>query len=378
MILQLPLLLLGLTAADTTRARLIATVGEDSPGQAVVFSKVSGYAFDAVGRLYVTDFQEAQIVVLGPTGAQVGVVGRKGEGPGEFRAPTGPVFGPDGALYVRNMSAVARFMNDPRTGLAGRFDRALPGPNFAPWLSMQATRFDTAGRYYFPLEWGDGKTHAAVRSYERYDRTGRLIDTLPVPQYPTEPSLTASVQVSPGTGRMLRGLNVAPFEGRPVWATTPRGTLISGDGVSPILRETNQRGRELRTIAVGGGGRPIPPRQRAESLAALKVRIDSLPVPVATVDGASEAVRAQRLPELFPPYTALLVVNDELWVRRWAPTGKSWFDRFTMTGTLRGTLELPVECANDPMPVVRGGRLACLVVDRETGGESVAILEVPR
>lgn len=364
-------------AADTIRARVLAAFGEES-ATPVSFGKVSGFAFDARGRLYISDFQDAQVVVLGSDGRVLGRIGRRGDGPGEFRAPTGPVVGPDGALYVRNLVAVARFTADPATGLLSRFDRALEGPGMAPWTSFRATHFDREGRYYFPLEWMEGTTKRSVRSFVRYDARGRLVDTLPVPGYPSDPALTASVMTSPRGGRMVPGLNAAPFEPRAAWALTPEGTVLSGDGLDPVLRETDHAGRTLRTIAVGGAGRRAPPRERAESLAALKRRIDSLPVPLEQVTGTSQAVRDQRLPEVLPTYTALIVADSILWVRRWASSGRTLFDRVRLDGRPLDTVLLPVECAADPLPVIRGAQLACLTIDRETGSESVALLALPR
>lgn len=374
----LPLVLLLTPSSDTTRARVVATIGEGSPSVDYAFGKVSGMTFDAAGRLYVTDFQDALVVVFGPTGAKMGVVGRKGDGPGEFRAPTGPLVGPDGALYVRNLVFIQRYTADPATGVLARFDHNLQGPPMAPWMSPRATFIDSARRVYFPMEWGDGRTHVEIRSFARYDGTGRLLDTLPVPQYPTELAFSAFVMTGPGGGKLLAGLNAAPFEPRTVWAVTPAGTVVSGDGKAPTLQETDRAGKVLRAITIGGVDRRIPGPERAESLAALRRRIDSLPIPIDRVIGVSEAVRTQRLPESYPAATGLLVVGAELWVRRWPVGGHTWFDRFTLAGAPRGTLDLPASCAAAPMPVVRDRRIACLTVDPESGAESVTVMELPR
>ncbi|HEU4569768.1 MAG TPA: hypothetical protein VFS07_04295 [Gemmatimonadales bacterium] len=378
MLLHALLLTSVLAHGDTIRARLLARLGDDASTTGPGFGEVSGFAFDSAGRLYVSDFQDARIVVFGPDGRALGVIGRHGRGPGEFSAPTGPVTGPDGALYVRDLTALKRFTRDPRTGLAGRYDRDLPGPTFAPWRAKRPTYLDAAGRYYFPLEWGDAATGQPVRSFVRYDGAGTLVDTLPVPRYPGEPSLTASVQVTPQTGRMLPGLNAAPFEPRTVWTVTPRGTVISGDGGAPTLQETDAQGRRLRTLDIGGAGRRIPARERAESLAALRRRLDSLPGPLSAVRGMSPAVREQRLPDVYPSATGLVMVGEELWVRRWAEPGATRFDRFRLDGTSLGGVLLPVQCTGNPAPTVRAGRIACLVADAETGAETVALLMLPR
>lgn len=363
-------------AVDTARARLVALIADATPTP-YSFAKVSGMAFDRAGRLYVTDFQDTKVIVFDGGGHHLGTVGRHGEGPGEFTAPTGPAVGPDGALYVRNLVFVERFVADPRTGILSRFDRALRGPALAPWASYRAVVVDSLRRYYFPMEVLESGTHRSLRWFARYGSDERPIDSLAIPAYPGDPSLTAFVQTGPHGGRMVHGIASAPFEPRTVWAVLPSGTVLSGDGHSPELRETDASGRTLRTTMVGGTGRMIPARERAESLAALDRRIDSLPVPVSSVQGASQAVRDRKLPETYPAYTALLVTGREFWVRRWAPAGKTFFDRYAISGTPLGTLVLPVECAEEPLPVVRENAFACLTLDAETGAEAVALLTIP-
>ena len=124
-----------LPPVDTVRARVVATIGEDAPRTPFMLGEVSGLAFDASARLYVADFQDPRVVIFDSTGRHLGTIGRQGEGPGEFTAPTGPVIAADGSLYVRNMSRVQHFVKDPRSGLPTRFDRHFEGPLYAPWRS---------------------------------------------------------------------------------------------------------------------------------------------------------------------------------------------------------------------------------------------------
>ena len=80
-----------LPPVDTVRARVVATIGEDAPRTPFMLGEVSGLAFDASARLYVADFQDPRVVIFDSTGRHLGTIGRQGEGPGEFTAPTGPV-----------------------------------------------------------------------------------------------------------------------------------------------------------------------------------------------------------------------------------------------------------------------------------------------
>lgn len=370
-------------AQDVIRARTVAVVGEEST-PSVFLGEVSGFTFDGAGRLYVTDFKEPRIVVLDSTGRPLGVIGRSGEGPGEFRAPTGPVFARDGSLYVRNMSGVMRFVSDPQTGLTGRFDRSFAGPARADWRSKRAGLIDAEGRLYFPHYAArmDGPTRY---SFLRYALDGTRVDSIPVPSYPTAVSGSAAyvVSVSRGgsSGRMVPGLNAAPFAPIPVFAATPRGTIVSGAGDRYALQETglDAAGPALRTFTRGIADLRVPAAVRAESLAAMNRRIDSLPVPLEKLLGASEDVRNRRVPATYPAVTDVAVSDGgDVWVRRWpARPGVTTFDVFAAAGRYLHTVEIDRPCAMRPDPVIRGHRFACLVVDDDTGAEQVLIATLP-
>lgn len=76
--------------------------GLDAPDWAQ-FSERGAVAFDGAGNLHHLDMSASQVVVIGPGGELVRVVGRKGEGPGEFNLPTGLVVWRDGRFVVPDM-----------------------------------------------------------------------------------------------------------------------------------------------------------------------------------------------------------------------------------------------------------------------------------
>jgi 6-bladed beta-propeller protein len=368
-------------APDTVRARLTATIGENAPRTPFLLGEISGLALDDSGRVYVADFQEPRIVVFAGDGRLLATIGRKGRGPGEFTAPTGPVIGPDGALYVRNMGQVARFVRDPKTGLLSVFDRSFAGPAMAPWRSKVSSVIDRTGRFHFPQEVGlaDGLTHFA---YRRYSLAGVRLDSIGVPIYPTTRSGWAFIRTSEHGGRMVAGFNVVPFHPNPVWTVSAAGTILSGPADRYELSETDSAGRVLRKLTRAEAATPIPPAERAESLRALKRRIDSLPLPVSQLEGASEEVKAQRLPANYPFYRGVIVTpGGAIWVRRWttaAQRGTSVLDVFDAQGEYQRTVVLPMDCANLPALVVRGNTVACVQLDPESGAESVLLARLDR
>lgn len=364
---------------DTVRATISAIVAEDAPRTPYFFGSISGLTIDPAGRVIVSDAGEARLVVFGADGKALGTIGRKGKGPGEFESPTGPAIGPDGALYVRNMSSVSRFTADPKSGLLSRFDRALPGPAFAPWLSKLATTIDSRGRLHFPLEaFRDGLTYFA---YQRYSLDGKELDSIAVPMHPTARSSWASVPVSAGSGRVVKGVNVVPFHPLPVWSVTMSGTVMSSPSDSFLLIETNEREQSLRRVTRAEAPSPIHQRERLDSVAALGRRLDSLRVPVAQVRGMSEEVKQRRVPVVYPVFRSLSTAADgAIWARRWSPHGEgstSIFDVIATDGRVVRRVVVPANCATLPAPAIRGAVFTCVQLDPATDAETLVIARVP-
>ncbi len=361
--------------ADTVRARVTATIGESSPTP-FLLGEVSGLAVDDAGRVYVSDFKDPRIVVFSGDGKRLAVIGRKGKGPGEFDAPTGPVIAADGSLYVRNMQSVLHFVRDPATGIPSKHQGTSAGPAMAPWMSKLASVIDKQGRFHFPQEVGlrDHLTHYA---YRRYALDGKVLDSLPVPVQPTTRSSWASVMVAENTGRMVKGIATVPFHPMPAWTVSPAGTIIGGPADRYELTETDVAEKVLRRITRAVTLDAIPAAERADSLKALKRRIDSLPVPLAKVDGVSAETAALKLPMNYPAYrTVSATPTGELWVRRWSAGAfkrSSVFDVFNPAGAYQRSVIVPADCATLPAPVVRGSTLACVAIDGETGSESVVV-----
>ncbi len=371
-----------LPPVDTVRARILATIGEDAPRTPFMLGEVSGLAFDASARLYVADFQDPRVVIFDSTGRHLGTIGRKGEGPGEFTAPTGPVIAADGSLYVRNMSRVQHFVKDPRSGLPTKYDRQFDGPLYAPWRSKLPSQVDAQGRFHFPLEATPSADMRTRYAYQRYRLDGSALDSLGVPVHPTLRASWASVQTAPGSGRMVPGLNVVPFHPSPVWAVSTTGTILSSPGDRYLIAETDVAGRVVRQITRPDTPHAIPAAERAESTRALSRRIDTLKVPLSQVNGASEEVRARRLPLVYPTIVGLVAAPDgALWVRRWAaPTSvaATVFDVFGADGRYRETVRLPMRCAPQPSVIVRGALVACVVLDPASGAEQVVVFSSRR
>ena len=360
-------------APDTIRMRLLWEIAPGTSPIADSLGELSGLAVDRAGNVYVSDFSAYKIWVFDQAGRPQRGIGRKGKGPGEFEAPTGLGIGPDGRLYVRDIDRVSRFTLDTATNRLTRYESSFRNPAMSDWRSMRASRFDSAGRMYYPAFNRIDRSRSTGHFY-RYNLRGELLDSILVPAFPDAPMSTASFRTGPGGGRMLRGLNHPPFAPLPVWEVTPRGTLITGTGTTYLLEERDAQGRLLRTYRRELTSDRIPVREREESLAALQARLDSVPVPLERVEGMPPSVRRRQLPSTFPAYMAVYSGDDgSVWVRRWpvGDTRRTLFDVFAADGRLIAVVTLPRPIAVEPPPRLRLDEVVAIGVDPETGANLV-------
>lgn len=71
---------------------------EQSPANPIV--RVSGIDFAPDGRFLIGDASERNVKLFASDGTLLRVIGRSGQGPGEFISPRNPRFGPDGRIHV--------------------------------------------------------------------------------------------------------------------------------------------------------------------------------------------------------------------------------------------------------------------------------------
>ncbi len=365
---------------DTVHMQLAWEVTEGIHPTADSLGDLSGIAVDRTGNVYVSDRAAIKIWVFDSTGRSLDAIGRKGEGPGEFESPTGIAIGPDDRLYVRDVYFVSIFGAEPTTGRLSRYIDNFRGPLYGDWRSTRASRFSTTNRMYYPAYTFSDRT-ARTAVYHIYEfPDGLVTDSLDVPGFTGAPAGWASYPISAGSGRILRGLNHVPFAPLPVWDVTPRGTLISGDGRTYVLRETDRAGALLREYRRDVAPLRIPEQLRSDSLAALDARLDSVPVPFSQVNGMPPEVVDRQLPETFPAYVAVYATPEgQIWVRRWtAEQGeRSVFDVFEGDGTFSHVVVLPRDIAAFPTPVLSRDGVAAVGIDPETGAHMVLRFKAP-
>lgn len=75
-------------------------IGGDTDNDDEFFGVIVRIMTDDPGNVYLLDMQLAQVNVFSPNGEFIRSIGREGEGPGEFRFPTGMFFTEDGNIAV--------------------------------------------------------------------------------------------------------------------------------------------------------------------------------------------------------------------------------------------------------------------------------------
>ncbi len=376
----LPLLALVLAApleaqrADTLRLALLWSVIEGQHPRADSLGALSGVAMDANGIVYVSDRAEHRIWVFGARGESLPTLGREGQGPGEFLSPTGIALGPEGKLYVRDQQHVTRFGADPATRRLTRYETSYFGGAFNDWMSTLATRFDAQGRLYYP-KFNQGGLTTTMGQWMIFTPAGERVDSITVPFVEGAPPAWASVRLSRSDGRVLRGLNHVPFAALPKWDVSPRGTVLYTNGRDYVIREVDRRGALVREYRRAGPAIRIPDRERRDSLAALRRRVDSVSaIPRTQITGVPDEVWALRVPEAYPPIRNVFAAPDGLvWVRRWVPNGdrRTVFDVFEADGRFRTVVELPANILTDVTPVLTLDAIVAVGVDAETGAHTV-------
>jgi len=90
----------GMEAPKTVELEELWRIGGDTDDEDEFFGLITAINADEEGNIYVLDLQLAEVKVYDSDGYYLRSMGREGEGPGEFRFPSGMFFMPDGNLGV--------------------------------------------------------------------------------------------------------------------------------------------------------------------------------------------------------------------------------------------------------------------------------------
>jgi hypothetical protein len=113
------------------------TIGVPEGDEKYMFGSSVVFNVDEQGHIYATDWESKQVRKYGPDGKHVLTFGRAGQGPGEFRSPSGVRFAEDGTLYILENSDNKIIFFD-RNGIYLR-QMALQMEIFDMWITPAGT-----------------------------------------------------------------------------------------------------------------------------------------------------------------------------------------------------------------------------------------------
>ena len=271
----------GAAAQDRRIAADLAEVyrvGGLSAPEWAQFVDPNGIGFDAAGNLYVLDGGGYRVVVIDSGGDLVGTIGRRGEGPGEFRTATDIVVWRDGRFAVVDIGHLAYQVFGPE-GELERFVRM----NSAGELGMASirgkVRADPAGGAV--IAEGAGLAAARISSYAEFE--GEQIDIAARDGKLERLDLRGEVAVAEfiAQARRLAPVSVANVQGgrrpyfrpRVVWDVLPDGTICYFDSTAYEVNLVGPDGgpasvlrRPLRPEAVTDGIRSAVIDRRIEGM----------------------------------------------------------------------------------------------------------------
>lgn len=234
------------------------------------FGDVQRVGFDGAGQLYVFDDQVERIFVVGTDGALIREIGRKGEGPGEFRNAVDVVALEDGRVVVADMGhrayqifdadgdfeRMVRFGGDPTftvigTHIARRGADGLVTSAEGRRVAISVGRVAGAERTERP--------DPTTRPIERVDLSGEEIvkDTIAEGWLPANADPTSGVTRSPGGASFSVGGSSGPREFSPdlYWDVLPDGTVAFSDSSTYAVRIVAAGAGVVRILT-----RPFPPQ----------------------------------------------------------------------------------------------------------------------
>ena len=330
------------------------------------FGSVNGIRVRPDGSLLVADGTGGELVLLDLDVGTRTVVGGRGEGPGEYQAPTRiwPLPG-DSTLLLdvgNNRLTVLTpdlsfgatrpmFEMDPEGGIlmltpqvidgSGRmytatgFSMNMPGPDVDAGSDsdsipvVRATLDDLTADTVAKLA-----PRSLARIEMRSNQGNRMVTMQRVPYSPSD-----SWGVAPdGSVVVARAADY-----RLEW-TSPEGSVRSGGPVAwdavPVGQEEKeawveeQSGSSVRTATfVRGGGGGVTPRSGIGGAGARTM----------TFGAGSDDIDDYEWPETLPPFTGSILIDPEgrAWLRRYQPVGAPWlYDIFTPDAEHAGTVEL--------------------------------------
>lgn len=248
------------------------------------FGFVTGVVVDPSGVLFIADARPSEVRRFDRNGEFLGVVGREGEGPGEYRQIHGITLLPDGQLALWDHNRISVFDS------AGAFVRSFQIGVQALIPGRDSFASDRAGRLLLRTAAEAprlvGGASEAVFAWVRYTADGGFIDSVIPP-------------------RRNVGGSLGAFKIETSTVPSPLGYFITGRNSEYALHRPLRGGRVVR-IERPVDPVPVHPDERRQ-LSAYSAEVDR-----------RMGYTSEDVPESKPPWRSLFVDTDgRIWVSRY-------------------------------------------------------------
>ena len=288
------------------------------------FGRLGGLVALEGGGFAVLESQAAEIRVFAADGSHVATHGGRGEGPGEFRDPTGLMIDPDGRLVVPDPANGLMSVFEPVEGFIESF-RFIVMMHGAIWEGVMTAD----GRIFRESVTSDFRG----RELRVFDRSMNRVDSIPLPGAP--------FSRGGGSGGSLRvklagGVTedwALPFHPRERKRLGPDGAFWATEAGDPSYRLRKWRPRSSPEFEVVMERPPVPvtPAERDSVKERVRKRIRER--------GGGSDPNWSKIPEFKPPVSELFFsVEGDLWVRVPSAGAGIAYDVFGPEGAYLGTL----------------------------------------
>lgn len=304
------------------------------------FTRISSLAVGRDGSMYVADEMQAAVSVYDAGGRFVRMIGRKGNGPGEFMwLGLVGLKGDSIWTYDGQQRRLTLFDSNGRVAATISHAAQRPDPRFS---RVEPGAFLADGSVFgIPNDEGPDSTHVVMVRMQRSTESRELLGYLDQRDGPTAVVSGAGVQEM----RMQR-----PVSSESLWDVSPGGDAIfvvdrpqpTAPGTSRFrVTRLNVRGDTVYSRLYRYAVQPLG-RERRDRLTGV---VKSAPVFARHGVNTDAVLRAMRIPDYLPPITEVVAGRDgTLWLRR-EETGAdtvSWMV-LDANGMTIGALRLPAK-----------------------------------
>lgn len=254
------------------------------------FTDPTAMAFDGSGNLFVLDMGADEVVVIGPGGELVRMIGGAGEGPGEFQLATDMVVWRDGRMAVADGGHNAYQVFSP-TGELEHF--VGMGGGGGPLAAMTTMRMDIrgtpdggalvaqgmpnmlGGMFDAIAEMTGGETDdddgVDDRGLERLDLSGDVIVAVPILQtwsLPSEPAEELTMEDMTDVSAVLRQTIGQATQYLPalLWDLLPDGTIAYSDSSAYAIKLVDADGATSIVVQRALDPEAVTPRIRTATI----------------------------------------------------------------------------------------------------------------